>query len=212
MAKFLRFVFWTALVIGVIIGGLRLTTLRWWQVPLDDPYLAASISPTLHAGDWILLWRATEPNYGDLVVCPEPKAPQRVVLGRIVGEARDNVKIVGGDVSINARPLATDSSCPRFHERDPSSHELVEQSCDEETVGGVTHDRGNVPAELLKSFETQAEVPTAEVFLISDNRLFPYDSRDYGPVARPSCKETVVFRLVSKDGYFDAPNRLTLIH
>jgi hypothetical protein len=48
--------------------------------------------------------------------------------------------------------------------------------------------------------------------LVSDNRLFPFDSRDYGPVERSTCAETVLFRLVGRDGFFDVGRRFTYIH
>jgi len=46
---------------------------------------------------------------------------------------------------------------------------------------------------------------------LSDNRQYPYDSRDFGTVERSTCREAVVFRLVSEDGYFDQKNRFTFI-
>jgi hypothetical protein len=46
---------------------------------------------------------------------------------------------------------------------------------------------------------------------VSDNRQFPWDSREFGAVPRATCTEAVVFRLVSKDGFFDVANRFTLI-
>ena len=38
---FIRAVGFTIVVLGIVIGLLRLTCLRWWQVPEDDPELAA---------------------------------------------------------------------------------------------------------------------------------------------------------------------------
>ena len=55
------------------------------------------------------------------------------------------------------------------------------------------------------------DVPSGHFYLVSDNRQFPWDSREFGPVERSSCMETVIFRLMSKEGFFDVPNRLTLI-
>ena len=58
---------------------------------------------------------------------------------------------------------------------------------------------------------SRQEVPPGNVFLLSDNRLFPYDSRDYGSVPLDSCKETVFFRLVGIKGYLDGETRFTFI-
>jgi hypothetical protein len=56
-----------------------------------------------------------------------------------------------------------------------------------------------------------SDVPPGHVYLVSDNRLFPYDSRDFGPVEARSCKETVFFRLVGRGGFFDAKTRFTYV-
>src|SRR5512145_987497 len=90
-----RFLLWAALIVAAIAGLARATALRWWHVPEGDPYLDASIAPTLRGGDLVLLWRLSKPKFGDLVVCPEPKAPDRFVIGRIVGESGDQVKVEG---------------------------------------------------------------------------------------------------------------------
>jgi signal peptidase I len=210
MWKFLRIVAWTSLIIAGLIGGLRLTAIRWWQLPVGDPYFEASVGPTLRGGDWVLLWRATAASFGDLVLCPEPKT-NRPVIGRIAGESGDHLKIDGAQLTVNNSPIRVEGGCDHFQARDPASGLESEQSCDLEVLGGRTHQRGNMHPDAPKSV-TEVDVPNGQVFLISDNREFPWDSREFGPVDRSTCVETVVFRLVSKDGFFDVPNRLTLIH
>ncbi|HEY4106972.1 MAG TPA: S26 family signal peptidase, partial [Polyangiaceae bacterium] len=98
MRKFLRALFWLVAIVGGLIGILRATAIRWWQLPLNDPYFEASIAPTLRGGDWVLLWRATKPKFGDLVLCPEPKT-NRPVIGRVAGESGDHVSILGSSLS-----------------------------------------------------------------------------------------------------------------
>src|SRR3979409_1031629 len=73
MGKFLSGLFWIAALVGVLVGASRLVAIRWWQIPSDDPVLEASIAPTLHGGDWVILWRATPPRFGALTVCPDPE-------------------------------------------------------------------------------------------------------------------------------------------
>jgi signal peptidase I len=211
MWKVLRITAWTLLILGALVGVLRLTCIRWWQLPLSDPYFEASVAPSLRGGDWVLLWRATAPAFGDLVLCPEPKT-NRPVIGRIIAEGGDHLKIDGANVTINNHAIETETACDRFRVHDPASGAEVDQGCAVEVVGSHTHIRGNAPAELLKSFDTEVDVPRGQVFLFSDNREFPYDSRQFGVVDRSTCIETVFFRLLSKDGFFDVPNRLSLIH
>lgn len=213
MWKLLRILAWTAGIIAGLIFVLRLTAIRWWQVPDNDPYLDASISPTLRGGDWIVLWRASLPKVGDLVLCPEPKT-NRPVLGRIVGAGGDQVQIVGGALNVNHTPTQVEGKCDTFHARDPATGGDVDQSCSFEIINDHKHARGNLASDAPTASSTPApeyDVPQGQFFLLSDNRALPYDSRDFGTVDHSQCVETVVFRLVSKDGFFDVANRLSLI-
>lgn len=199
-----RFALWLLVVVGAIVGMLRLTAIRWWKVPDDDPYLAASLAPTLRAGDWVLLWRLTPPVPGLLTICPEPKHPDRVVVGRAVGDAGDTVKVEGSQLFLRGRAQDNEGDCndSTFSVVDPETGKEVEQDCSVEVAQGLRHLRGDSPKKPEKpDFETT--VAEGEFVLVSDNRLFPYDFRDYGPVDRASCTETVFFRIVGAEGFGD---------
>lgn len=213
MQKLLRFLLWTALVIGVLVGLARAFAIRWYRIPEGDPYLEASIAPTLRGGDLIILWRVTPPKFGDLVMCPEPTAPERVVIGRIIGDAGDKIRVEGPRVFINGRAAETEHACnpATFKVMHPSTGAEIEQRCDVEAVAGVSHMRGSTVEHGVQPTPVNQTVEDGKVFLVSDNRLLPYDSRDFGLVDRASCTETVVFRLVSKDGFLDQAPRFTVI-
>jgi len=201
-----------ALFVGSLIGLARATAIRWWRVPNDDPYLEASVAPTLSGGDLIILWRLSKPTFGDLVLCPEPKAPGRSVIGRVLGTSGDRVQVEGIHVRVNGQAMRDESECrePTFTVTDPSSKVEVEQKCDRENLSGRVHQRGNIPGGREVSPVT-LEADREQGILVSDNRLFPYDSRDFGPVDLPSCKETVIFRLVSAKGFGDVATRLSIV-
>lgn len=210
MRKMFRLLLWVALVVGVFVGVLRATAIRWWRVPRDDRYLTASLSPSVRPGDLVLLWRLTKPGFGDLVMCPEPGHPERVVVGRLVGEAGDALEVNGAAITINRKRQVDEGNCTQrtFTEQSPATGLEVEQSCSLETLGGGYHLRGDVPEVALANHApVKTTVPADMVWLVSDNRLFPYDSRDFGPVPRPSCTETVFFRLVGARGFFDSATR-----
>jgi signal peptidase I len=211
MSKFLRYLAWTLLIVGGLIGIARLTVIRWWRVPIGDPYLEASLAPSLRGGDWVILWRGTAPKEGNLVLCPEPKATGRYTIGRILAEKADHIKVASDGVLVNGRGFETESGCDSFVVRDPGTGRETKQTCRREVVGGHTHLRGEPLPDLPKPGDLELDVPGGQVILISDNRQFPWDSREFGPVERATCVETVIFRLVSKDGFFDVANRLTLI-
>ncbi len=210
MAKFLRYLAWTAAILGVLIGALRYTVIRWWQVPSGDPYLDSSIAPTLHGGDWVISWRGSVPKDGDLTMCVEPKA-NRPVIGRIVGLQGEHVKMLREALIVNGTPAENDTKCDAFKGRDPASGLEVRQGCSVEVVADKGHLVGMIGANTALPATADVDVAEGQAFLASDNRLFPWDSRDFGQVDRSTCTETIVFRLVSKDGFFDVPNRLTLI-
>jgi signal peptidase I len=202
---------WSLLSLGVIAGILRATAIRPWKIPDDDPYLDASITPSLRGGDWVLLWRMTPPALGSLVLCPEPKHAERVVVGRFVGEERQTVKIDGSRVFVNERIQPTEGRCAddRFKVKSPNGVE-VEQRCSMEVSSGLLHQRGDAEATAdVAAYEL--ELKTDQVALVSDNRRFPYDSRDYGAVDRSTCTETIFFRLVGAGGFFDASRRFQYV-
>ena len=213
MHKLVRFLVWTAVIVGAIIGLARLTAIRWWRIPINDPYLEASITPTLRGGDLILLWRLTGAEYGDLVLCPEPGAPERVVIGRIVAEGNDRIQVDGTGFTVNGKSSLAERACSpnTFESEHPGTGEPIEQHCQVETMRGSSHMRGSVPSSRPAPATVSQEVPPGNVFLLSDNRLFPYDSRDYGSVPLDSCKETIFFRLVGRKGYVDGETRFTFI-
>jgi signal peptidase I len=209
MRKMFRFLWWLAIVLGITIGFLRLTAIRWWRVPTNDPYLTSSISPSVHPGDLILLWRLTRPGFSDLVLCPEPKKPERVVIGRIAGVGRDEVEVTGADITVNHRRQSVEGNCPvsTFVEKDPGTGFDVELSCSIEDLGGSTNYRAEIQVEGQHPADVKTVVPDNHVWLVSDNRQFPYDSREFGAVPQDTCTETVFYRLVSAKGFFDSANR-----
>lgn len=209
MRKMFRFLFWVALIVGSVIGIARATAIRWWRVPQDAPFLTASISPSVRGGDLVLLWRFTRPAFGSLVLCPDPKSPGYLVIGRVVGEAKDDIEITGADIKLNGKRQQVESNCAErtFTEHDPGTGVEVTQNCSIEDLGGGTNFRGELVPGAARPADVKTTVPTATFWLASDNRQYPYDSRDFGPVPRETCTETIFFRLVSKGGFFDAESR-----
>lgn len=214
MTTLVRFVLWSVIIIGSIIGIARLTVVRWVRIPEDDPVLSASIRPTIWEGDLILTWRLLRPTFGDLVLCPEPNYPGRYVIGRIAGEAGDRVSIQHGVATTNDKPYKSERNCDPslFTFPHPSNEaEEVSQTCGWEAMANHLHKVGEIGNHQVSPADVVVDVPEGKWFLLSDNRVFPYDSRDFGFVDVDSCKETVVGRLVSKNGWMDSKNRLNYI-
>jgi len=207
-----RWALWSLLGLAVVVGILRAVAIRWWHVPNDDPYLEASIAPSLRGGDWVLLWRLTPPALGSLTICPEPKHPERLTIGRLIGEQRDHVVVENNKLTVNERLASTEGDCTDsvFTVEPPQGGKELELGCSMEVASAVSHMRGNAEANAEVQ-KLDVQLSTGEVALVSDNRRFPYDSRDFGPVVRDTCKETIFFRVFGEKGFFDTATRFTYI-
>lgn len=209
--SFPRLIAYLAIFFGILIGVARATAIRWYKIPTDDPYLQASVAPTLSGGDWILLWRLTKPGFGDLALCAEPKAEYRSVIGRIVGVGHDRVEIRGAELSVNNRRMSNENANePTFTVTDPVTKQEIEQPMDKEDLVGRLHLRGGVPKGRTRDPVTLTAEPGSAV-LVSDNRFLSYDSRDFGLVPLEACKEMVIYRVVGAKGFSDVATRLSWV-
>ena len=214
MRKLLKGLLWVVGIVAVAAVILRLTALRAWQVPNSDPLLSASITPTIRPGEWLLLWRGSAPMTGDLVLCPEPSG-RGFVIGRIAAEAGDTIEFdYGYRLKINGRRTSIETSCvpPTFVTTHPTSESEIVQECDIEGMGNTRHEIGATARNfepLSRSYKKTVEPD--RVFLVSDNRVFPYDSRRFGTVLRKTCTERVVFRVTGAKGLGDSSRRFTYI-
>lgn len=212
MRKLLKGLLWTVGILALILGVLRATVLDVWTVP-SDPRLAAAAGPTLQGGDVVVMLTRGTPELGELVRCPDPETPQAYVLGRLSGFENDIVEIDAGTLYLNGKRYGSESSCPKpsFTIEHPSSGSEIEMKCDVVSIGGGWHYRGtaNRASPIAK---THTEVGRGMVYLLSDNREYHDDSRDFGTLPRSSCTQRVVFRLWGKSGFKDTERRFTYIH
>ena len=211
MGKLLRGLAWIAgvlLVIGVI---LRLTVLETWTVALDEPRAGASLAPTLASGDFVLILTRGTPSFGELVRCSDPDDPTSFVVGRVAGLGGDTVEIEGRTLIVDKRRYDSRSACKEGEVwvKDPVTGQEVELHCDVVEIGGDWHYRASFSGGSKS--KTKAEVQNGKVYLLSDNRSMPYDSRDYGTMPAENCRK-IVYRLVSEQGWSDDKARMTYVH
>lgn len=210
MRKLLTFLFWLIAILAVVGVALRFTILDVWRVP-EDRALDASIRPSIAAGDLVVLYRGSAPGFGTLVRCPDPEDAQRFIVGRIIGVGGDKVVFDGHQVSVNGKRYNETQGCgiDGFTIPHPTSGSNEQANCERVEMGGGWHLRAWVPN--VSSRNSEHDVPEGRVFLVSDDRSFHDDSRDFGSVPAESCSETILFRLWSKEGFFDGESRFTLI-
>lgn len=211
MSKLLRTTGWFALVIGVVLAILRATFVTWWTVPSDDPLMGASLAPSLFPGDFVLLWKGNV-KFGDLARCADPEAPGRFIVGRVMGEPGDELEIKGSEISVNDKRGVHEHTCNpnTFTIPDPTSGADTELTCGIESVINHKHLRA-IPTNSVVATTRKVTVGQGQFYLISDNRVYPLDSRDYGGVPKATCKEFVFFRVKGKKGWGDATSRMTYI-
>jgi signal peptidase I len=210
MSNLVKTLGWTAITLGALAGIARLTLVDVWKIP-DD--FGISIDPTLSQGDTVLMLTRGSPGFGDLVRCADPDGSGNFVIGRIAGVAGDSIEASGRDLRVVNKRYDGEMACPVDLETTvvhPTSGEKVTLVCDQVQMGGRTHYRGYSP-KRDDPLKTTATVGAGMFFLISDDRSYHYDSRDYGTVPVASCKNRIFFRLWGKDGWPDDKRRLSYI-
>jgi signal peptidase I len=201
---------WVAGVLAVLAIIARLTFLKVWTIP-DDRVLSASLAPNLEAGDVVVVLYRGERGLGDLVRCPDPEDAQRWVVGRIVGLSGDRVSIAG-NLTINGKRYDVTESCTESTLKvpHPTDGHPVDHLCSRVELAGGWHQTAiatNGPRESAR----EHTVGAGRVFLLSDNRTYHDDSRDFGAVQADTCTEQIFFRLWGKDGFFDEKRRFNYI-
>ena len=212
MQKFLKGVLWTAIVLAAIGGVLRVLLFKTWTLP-DDLQLAASVEPTLHLKDTVVLLTRGKRAFGELVRCKDPDDPTRYAVGRIVGFEGDVIELKGRQVMINGKRYDQVQACPvaNYFFIHPNTEAEVPMECGVVEMGGGWYYRGH-EKKVAPATSFKAVVGEGMVFLLSDNIDFHDDSRDYGTLERSACTEKIVFRLWGEAGMKDEERRMTYIH
>jgi signal peptidase I len=210
MRALFKFFGWVLCVLGVVAGLLYALAFDVWTVPTDDPMEAASIEPTLSAGDIVIVSRHAGVGRGDLIRCADPQAPGRFVVARAIGQGGEDVEIRGEVVTVDGHrtpsPRACDTPAVRVH--DP-------QSSDDVTLRCAVEEFGQGEFWTLTSAEhpeepTKAHPEPGLWYLLSDDRHLHVDSRDFGSIAPATCQH-IVFRVVGAAGFGDAKKRLSIV-
>jgi signal peptidase I len=211
MGKLVRGLFWIAVVVAVLVGVGRIFFFDAWTLP-DEPRLGASVAPSLAGGDTVLYMRRQAPGFGDLVRCADTEDGTHFVVGRVVGLSGDVVETHDRELSVNGTRYIGEMACaePRFTIPHPTSGSLIEIGCDQVSIAGHPHLRGSSERPGA-STPTKTTVGRGMLYLLSDDRTYHQDSRDFGTVPVESCTGRIVFRLWGKEGWGDDKRRMTFV-
>jgi signal peptidase I len=211
MRTWLKILAWVAGILAIVVGVLYAFVFDVWTVPSDDPMEAASIEPTLSAGDIVLVSRHTSGvARGNLLRCPDPQAPGRFVVARAIGSAGELLELRDEVLTLDGRRMPSPRACdtPTMVLHDPQSDQDVNMRCSVEEFG--ERDFWALRAADHPEPPTKAPVENGKWFLVSDDRHIHVDSRDFGQIDPSACQH-VVFRVVSRAGFGDSKKRLSVI-
>lgn len=213
MRGFVRFLVWAAIFLGAIGGVLRATILDVWTVPDDaGPFFTASLAPNLEPGDLVVLMKVSPPGYTDLVRCAHPEGNGRWVVGRVMGKQGDKIVTDGMTTSINDRPTIITHGCDAVTITAPDTQNAVKLSCSYESYAGFEYQIARYGAQDVRNAAVTSQVQDMGLYLLSDDRYFHEDSRDWNaPVTVDACPYKVIFRIMGGKGWGDSDKRLTII-
>lgn len=213
MGKLSRGLFWTVAIGGgaLLIG--RALFFDVWTFP-NDRRFAASVAPSLRADDILVLLKQSNPSVGDLVRCTDPDDPAGFVVARVAGRVGDHLEIEGASIRLNGRRNDAEGSCRerQFTLPNPGEGADIEVYCDKVTMGSGWHYRGFSVKPRFGVEKVTADVRPGMLYLVSDDRDWHDDSRDFGQVPIASCPNKIVFRLWGSAGMRADPLRFEFIH
>jgi signal peptidase I len=209
--KLLRGLLWVSALVFLVGVVVRYVVVEVWVLP-DDDKMSAAVAPTLKGGDTILYMRRNLPAFGDLVRCSDPDDKTRFVVGRVAGLWGDVVETNGRELTVNGKRYLGEMACAedRIPIPHPTSGSTVEISCDTVSMAGHPHLRGHTD-KVGAERPTKTTIGQGKLYLLSDDRSYHDDSRDFGTLNADTCTGRIVFRLWGKEGMKDSKTRMSFV-
>lgn len=174
-----------ALIVVIVGAILRYTYVDVVTVSND------AMAPTIFGGDTVLVWRTTEFDHGDVVLCRHPRQQGDWLLGRVLGRPGMSLRIDRGQFEINRQRVDRDFQ-GEFRFEDQQNHNVATYSHGVENLGEVHH------LFMQRTDRNLTMRPVNDVnglFLVTDNRTWiGGDSRTLGAVPEASCTGVVFMR------------------
>lgn len=186
MKSLFKLVVWLAIIAGILF-------LVGWAF-LFEAHQAPNnaMAPNIIRDDKFLVYVHATLSSGTPVVCSHPDNEGEIVVGRIIGEPGDRVKIRQGAVEINGDSVehTVENEYVLVDDRNTDAPQTLQLEERIETFGMIRY-RIVVPQggdhRSRRRMMREKTVPDDSFFLLADNRSFGDDSRVYGPVKISSC-------------------------
>lgn len=154
------------------------------------------MAPTMLAGEQVLMWKGSEGELGDIVVCAHPSTSE-VVIGRIIATG-------GMEVSSDRGQLDVSGTVPDIDLMDEVSFYNTDAGRNEPMTLGIER-LGNTEHQIFMRERAEfrvvdTTVPTGRIYILGDNRGDnTHDSRAFGPVDPTTCIGTLFMRWKAVD-------------
>ncbi|MGE0786004.1 MAG: signal peptidase I [Sandaracinaceae bacterium] len=184
--------------IGVIaaIGAIVLAVLYFFFVRIVEVGHNA-MAPTIFLGDRVVVWRTTDLEVGDIVLCPHPTEPGRFVMARYLSRPGHTVEVSNGQVRVDGDSPDADVHTPILW-HDTETGREVSMVWGTESI--LDHDHLFFFRERGAPSYRRREVGPG-MFVLTDNRSYlGEDSRAFGVLSQIQCIGKVFMRLTAGDG------------
>ncbi len=151
------------------------------------------MAPTLLAGEEVLMWRGTEAEMGEIVICQNPQTPGQMVMGRVVAREGMTIKDERGDLWVSGTipTLDWEGGTKTFFDLDVNQEIVVKFGTEE--LGNTNHEFFIQERYTFRVRET--EVPSGHIYILGDHRSRPdHDSRTFGTVVQNDCVGSLFMR------------------
>lgn len=143
------------------------------------------MAPTMIAGEEVLMWRGTDAEMGDIVLCRHDTAPGGMVMGRVIARGGMTLADERGALVVSGTQPSRDWQGEKdFFDVDTNSTVHVKYGVEE--LGNTDHQFFEAERYTFRMRETR--VPAGHLFLMGDFRSRPdHDSRTHGTVLEANC-------------------------
>lgn len=150
-----------------------------------------AMAPTIFGGDTVLVWRTSDFDHADILLCRHPRRAGGWIIGRVIGKPGMSVSMERGQLTINRQRVDRDFR-GELRVEDQQTRHVATYSWGFEPLGEVEH---LFMARTDRTLALRAVDNVGGYYLLHDNRTWTGDdSRTLGPIQGAECTGRVFMR------------------